>query len=248
MKMHISLEQFRAIPAFSQLTTDVGHSLMAKGQAIDICQSEFVYRNMDNIIYVYFILKGTVQIFRDTPNGHEITSDILIAGDCLNIEDVVGTLHWHTHNAKSLEAVQVLALPVKSVREIFKTHAVLTAHLMQGLSYRLNSAIIEAEHKATMSAAQVTACYLRRFCMLNSYNPQGFDLLYSRTLLASRLHMEPETLSRAIKILSKKGVRIAGNQVCFEDIVANAEFVCSDCSISEVCTANVSLNKINMGI
>lgn len=177
----------------------------------------------------------------ETPYGHEITSDILIGGDCLNTNDIFQQNNQHTFNAKALEQTQLLLIPLSWAKINLEKFGQISAHLRQGLVNRLNNAQIEAEHKSTMTAPQITACYLRRLCVLYCFDPAGFELPYHKNLIASRLHIEPETFSRTIKTLKHAGLTVDGTHVRFTDIAKNAKFVCDNCSVSEGCTANKPL-------
>ena len=102
---------------------------------------------------------------------------------------------------------------------------------------------VEAEHQATMSAAQLVACFLQRLCVLYDYDPKGFDLPYSKTLIASRLGMELETFSRTVAKLKDHGIAVKGTHVSITDLKRIEEYVCGFCSVSEDCTAHQAMEK-----
>jgi CRP-like cAMP-binding protein len=108
---------------------------------------------------------------------------------------------------------------------------------------RLHNAQIEAEHQSTMTAAQIVTCYLQRLCVLYEFDPTNFTLPYSKTLIASRLHIELETFSRAIKRIKQEGVVVSGTNVSFVNQTKINDFTCHQCSLSADCTAYISLNK-----
>lgn len=76
------------------------------------------------------------------------------------------------------------------------------------MAERAHIAEVEAEHQATMSAAQLVACFMQRLCVLYNFDPKGFDLPYSKTLIASRLGMELETFSRTLAKLKEHGIAV----------------------------------------
>ena len=86
-----------------------------------------------------------------------------------------------------------------------------------------------------MSAAQIVACYLQRLCVLYNFDPHGFELPISKTLIASRLRMELETFSRTLKKLKEHGIEVEGTHVRFTSIDKARHFSCDDCSIHEDC-------------
>jgi hypothetical protein len=111
------------------------------------------------------------------------------------------------------------------------------------MAERTHIAEVEAEHQATMSAAQLVACFLQRLCVLYSFTPSGFDLPYSKTLIASRLGMELETFSRTLNKLKEHGILVEGNHVKITDLAKIGEYVCGACSISGECTTHQAMEQ-----
>ena len=94
-----------------------------------------------------------------------------------------------------------------------------------------------------MSAAQLVACFLQRLCVLYSFNPKGFDLPYSKTLIASRLGMELETFSRTLAKLKEHGISVEGSRVMITDLNRIEDYVCGMCSVSGECATHQAMEK-----
>jgi len=203
----------------------------------------FLFMHGDIIKNFYVVRRGTVQVFRETPDGHEVTSDLLIAGDFLNADDVVTKNTNHTKNARAVDDISLLEIPLVWMRDNLYRFDDMTSHLMASLSNRLHNSQIEAEHQSTMSATHIAACYLWRLCVLYDFDPAGFELPYSKTLIASRLRIELETFSRTLKNLRGEGIEVNGTHVSFTDSQKTGHFVCDHCSLSEDCNAHLSLRK-----
>ncbi len=72
---------------------------------------------------------------------------------------------------------------------------------------------VESEHKSTMNVAQRVGCFIQRLCVMHDLDPDRFTLPYSKALIASRLGISPETLSRAFVTLRKFGILVDDMQV-----------------------------------
>src|SRR5471030_2400757 len=94
-----------------------------------------------------------------------------------------------------------------------------------------------------MSAAQLVACFMQRLCVLYDFNPAGFDLPYSKTLIASRLGMELETFSRTVAKLKEHGITVEGTHVEIHDLGRVEQYVCGFCSIAEDCPTHQAMEK-----
>lgn len=241
--MLIELNILKALPLFSALTHNQSTVVMNNSRLRSLQRGQFLFMHGQPITNFYTVCRGTVQIFRETPDGHEVTSDMLIAGDPINANEIMTQQSLHHMNARAVDDVLLFEIPVAWMKENLNDFDHISLHLMAGLSDRLHSAQIEAEHQSTMSATQIVACFLQRLCILYGYNPDGFELPYSKTLIASRLRMELATFSRTLKRLKQEGIVIKGTHVIFTDKQKTSLFVCNQCSLSEDCPTHLQLHK-----
>jgi CRP/FNR family transcriptional regulator, dissimilatory nitrate respiration regulator len=241
--MLIDPATLKAIPLFSALIQEESALIIKSSRLRRYERGQFVFMHGDPITHFYVICLGTVQIFRETPDGHEVTSNMLIAGDAINAHEIITKESLHHMNARAVDDVMLLEIPVSWMKAHLNSFDHMSSHLMAALSDRLHSAQIEAEHQSTMTATQIIACFLQRLCILYDFNPEGFDLPYSKTLLASRLRMELATFSRNLKRLKKEGITVDGTRVTFTDKQKTGRFVCDACSLSEDCPAHIRLHK-----
>lgn len=241
--MTIKSETLRTLPLFSGLDRSGNAHLLENSRLQNCERGTFLFMHGDTIKNFYVVCRGTVQIFRETPDGHAITSDLLIAGDSLNADEIITRQTTHNKNARAVDDVQLLVIPVSWMSANLINFGHMASHLMATLSDRLHNAQIEAEHQSNMSATQIVACYLQRLCILFDFDHQHFELPYSKTLIASRLHIELETFSRTLKNLRNEGVEVHGSHVSFTDIDKTGHFVCDHCSLSEDCPAHLALHK-----
>ncbi len=240
--MTVAVETLEALPLFSNLSKEEG-ALLIRNSRIGQCKrGKFLFMHGDAITHFYVVCRGAVQVFRETPDGHEITSNILIAGDSINADEIVSGQNVHIANARAVDDVSLLEVPIAWLRAHLKDFGSLAAHLLTDLADRLRSAQMEAEHLTTMSAAQMVACYLQKICVLYNFDPHGFELPYSKTLIASRLRMELETFSRTLQKLKDQGIIVTGAHVSFTNVRKAKHFACGECSISEECATHQILH------
>ena len=241
--MFSKLNILKNLPLFANLTQEESKLIFQNSRLRNCKSGNFLFTHGDIVQNFYIIFQGTIQIFRETPNGHEMTSDMMIAPDSLNSNDITNKQTTHIVNARAVDDVFLLEIPIIWVRKNFHQLSDVSKHLMVEMAKRLHNAQIEAEHQSTMSAAQIVSCYLQRLCVLYEFNPKKFTLPYSKTLIASRLHIELETFSRAIKRIEQEGITISGKEVSFVNQTKIQDFSCHQCSLSADCTAYISLTK-----
>ena len=240
--MPVSSDVLRTLPLFADLAAQSMQALAANCRIRTTLRAQYLFLHGDPIHFFKIICRGTVQIFRETPDGHEVTSDILISGDNINADEIMSRQTLHLTSARAIDDVTLIEVPIRWMRDHLTDFDTLAPRLLQSLSERLQSAQREAEHHSTLSASQIVACYLQGLSVLYEFDPKGFDLPYSKTLIASRLRMELATFSRTLPKLRSWGISVSGNHVAFSHLDRAGAFVCDDCSVAETCPTRLSLN------
>ncbi|MFZ5835027.1 MAG: Crp/Fnr family transcriptional regulator [Pseudomonadota bacterium] len=241
--MTIALDTLRALPLFSDLSQDDGAVLVRNSRIISCNRGKFLFMHGGKITHFYVICRGAMQIFRDTPGGQEVTNNILIAGDSINSDEVVARQDRHQMNARAVDDCSLLEIPISWMREHLKDFDHIAEKLLASVADRLHSVQVDVEHLTTMSAAQMVACYLQKLCVLYNLDPHGFELPYTKALIASRLHMEKETFSRTLQTLRDQGITVTGVHVSIKDMRKADNFVCGECSAAEECGTHRALHE-----
>lgn len=206
-------------------------------------RGHLLYAQGDHILHFHLVISGMLQLFRETPCGRELTSVIPITGDTLCATQIASSSLLQPVNARALEDTTLISIPMPWVREHLIKHSHFSSKILMHVSDHLSASQIEKEQQATMNASQIVACYLQHLCVLHRFNPKDFVLPYKKTLIASRLNMQQETFSRALKRLYEYGIKVIGKRVSFTDLAITQDFVCGSCSVSEDCHARKQIQK-----
>ena len=228
---------------FSGMTEQDKDALLASGRLRPCPRGQMLFAHGDPVTHFYIIASGTMQLFRVNPDGHEKTIDVLKAGQTLYEGEVMDSCRGHRVNAVPVEDSAVMEFPVTWLKETAKKHSAFALNLLSLISSQAHLAEVEAEQQAHMSAAQLVACFMQRLCVLYDFDPKGFDLPYSKTLIASRLGMELETFSRTLAKLKEHGIAVEGTRVSLHDLARIEHYVCGFCSVSEDCPTHRAMEK-----
>jgi len=239
----IAPENARGLSLFTGLTEQDKDTLIKGGRIRQVPRGQMLFAHGDPVTHFYLIVSGTMQLFRATPDGHEKTIAVAKAGQTMCEDEIMDSCRCHRANGVAVEDTVVMEFPVAWLKETAKNYSVFALNLLSLISSRAHLAQVEAEHLATMSAAQLVACFLQRLCVLYDFNPKGFELPYSKTLIASRLGMELETFSRTLAKLKEHGIHVEGNRVMITDLARVGAYVCGMCSISGECTTHQTMGK-----
>lgn len=229
-------------PLFRGLQDSEKNSLIKMGRPCFCPRKKILFRQGDPVTHFYLINKGTVRLFHETPDGHEITTDIRSAHDTLGITGIYGVTGIHHSHAEAIDDVVALEFP----RDWFQNcahSAAISQNMLATLTHRITMQKLEAEQRSIMTAAQILACYLQRLCASQKLNPRNFELPYSKSLIATRLGMKLETFSRALAKLREQGIIVKGKNVSIHDLPNVEKNTCAQCSYKESCPAYRSLRE-----
>jgi hypothetical protein len=95
-----------------------------------------------------------------------------------------------------------------------------------------------------MNATQIVACFLQHLCVSHQLDPRGFDLPYSKSLIASRLGMQLESFSRTLPKLRELGIVVSGKHVSFVNVNTAQHYACGACSVAEECPTHQDMHTL----
>lgn len=114
------------------------------------------------------------------------------------------------------------------VFDLLETDPLFARRMLAGLSMRLHSLVQDVETYSLRSSAQRVVGYLLQHCPQNEGACEGsFDISLptSKQVIASRLNLTPETLSRIFHDLTANGlIAVSGKQITINDAKRLREF------------------------
>lgn len=228
---------------FSGVPVEERDRLLSKGLIRHLHADEHLFRNGDPIEHFYIVCSGAVRLTRETPDGKNLTTDISGSGKTIGKPDIFERCHkYHRANAVAVEETTILEFPVKWLTDIVQ-NPIFALNILSAISEYAHVVELEAEQRTTMTAAQRLGCFLQRLCVIHGFDPAGFELPYSKALIASRLGMKPETFSRTLATLNENGISVTDTHVVFHDVEAIEHFVCEHCSMVGECETHDIISK-----
>lgn len=228
---------------FSGMAEQEKAGLLKNGQMRDYVRGDYLFRHGDPIRHFYIVCSGTVQLARQTPDGRQITIAVAVAGRSVGETKIFAPGLEHQTSASAAQDTVAMELPMAWMKASAQQYPVLALNLLTELSQAAHIASVDAEHQATMTAAQRLACFLQQLCILHNADPLGFELPYSKALIASRLGIKPETFSRALATIRDYGIAVDGTRVSINDLSAVEHYVCGFCSLADECPEHQALER-----
>lgn len=164
--------------------------------------------------HFFLVLSGRVKLYRISADGQEKVVEIIPPGQ--TFAEAVMFLRHHVYPvcAEGLEDVRVATVPNAPMLQALAESPSTCLHLLGHLSVRLHQRLAELETLTLQNATQRFALYLIQQLENRASEHAELDLMLPKRLIAARLSMQPETLSRIIGKLREEGlIEVCGRHV-----------------------------------
>lgn len=219
--------------------TDKEVDLLLEGHILERCtKGKMLFVSGDNAERYYVIKNGWVKIFRETLDGAQAIIDILTEGHTFG-ETSIFEENTYPYSAEVVEPSEILSLSLRKLRYLIENNPKFALSMLSSMARYRRQQDTEIEHRSLQNAPQRIGCFILR--LLPNQNeakgrPITIHLPYDKTLIASRLGMQPETFSRALsKLKDATGINIKGSTLEIQSIDPLIDFSCSACTSEFPC-------------
>lgn len=191
------------LPATREIRSERGDTLFQKG---------------DQLGGMYVIVYGQVKLAFPSPNGSEKVLQIFGAGESFG-EAVMFLERPAPIYAQTLIDSLILLISKQAIFEAIERDPTFARRMLGGLSMRLHALVQDVESYSLRSAAQRVIGYLLQSVPERETQSTEITLPASKHVIASRLNLTPETLSRIFSQLSHDGmITVSGRDVTIHDV------------------------------
>lgn len=176
-----------------------------------------IVREGDPADFLYVILSGLVQLVA-RGNGHETTIAVLEPPNTF-IMAAVYLDRAYLRTARALDDSTILLLPATPIRTLARSDIALANNVARDLAATFRIVIQELKNQKLRPGLQRLANWLVRHDA-ETGGVGKFVIPYEKKVLAARLGMAPEILSRSFSTLAKYNVVVEGKNVAIRDMKA----------------------------
>ena len=170
----------------------------------------------------YIVLEGWVKVFRPSLAGDEAVFGVFAAGETFGEAAMFIGGHYPAA-AQIVEDCRLVAVHSRVFREQLNKHPELAFQMLGAMSRHLHSLVNQVEQLQTRTSAQRLAQFLVSLAPVEE-GSAVIALPYDKSLIAHRLGMKPESLSRAFARLRGQSVTTDGNRVLVENMIRLQEY------------------------
>lgn len=216
------------LPIFQELTTGQVEQIASQVREKRLTKGEMLFQKGDQPRGFYIIVYGQLKLAFPASNGNEKVVDILGPKQSFG-ESVMFIERTYPVFAEALSDSLLLHVAKDAVFDLLDHDPSFARRMLAGLSMRLHSLMQDVESYSLRSSAQRVIGYLLQHCPNEvGQNCEGraeITLPTSKQIIASRLNLTPETLSRIFHDLADaKLIDVAGKQIIVHSLKRLREY------------------------
>ena len=212
----LDLHSLRTIPLFQGLEDRALRALLTDASLKRAEDGTVLFIQGDEADRFYVLLDGWVKLYRVTDDGAQAIVTVVAPGETFAEAAMFASARFPVC-AEAVGEALTLVLTKRAFTAALTADPQIALAMLAAFSLRLRHMVETIEQLQVRSTPQRLADFLVRHCGTSS-GPASVDLPFSKVLVAQRLGMRPETLSRALASLRARGVVVAGNRVTIADV------------------------------
>lgn len=229
MQFSISAPEFRVIRETALLggLSDVAlRNIISDSNVQSFERGQTLFTQGDDAEAFFVVLDGWVKLYRLTSSGTEAVIGIFTRGQNF-AEAAAFTGGVYPVSGEAVTDSRLLRVSARRLFERIRESPEIGLAMLASTSQHLHLLVRQIEALKAHTGAQRIAEFLLELA------PQGdnkcvVDLPYDKALIAARLGMKPESLSRAFNRLAEYGVSIVQKQAVIEDLSRLQDFAESE--------------------
>ena len=210
------LQIITRIAVFRGLKPETVEHIIAPATAVMLLPHQDLFRQGDPATAFFIVISGWVKLYRITVSGDETVIHILTKGDSF-AEAVAFTAARYPATAEAVSDARIVRIPADHVIRCIRESPDIALAMIASTSQHLHHLVQQVEQLKAQSGVQRVAEFLASLCPVD----QGscvIALPYDKVLIAARLGLKPESLSRAFAKLRSVGVAVHAAHVAISDI------------------------------
>ncbi len=191
-----------------------------------LVRGEMLFQKGDPCQGFFVIVAGQMKLAFPSMQGNEKVIEVLGPRQSFG-EAVMFMDHPYPVFAEALVDTLLVHIGRNVVFDLLDSDPAFSRKLLAGLSLRLHSLVQDVESYSLRSSAQRVIGYLLQHCPPESNGNEHVEILLptSKQVIASRLNLTPETLSRIFNDLSARElISVQGKQVIIHQMQRLREF------------------------
>lgn len=212
------LETIRKTSLFGKLPEDELLGILGNEPPHHYPRGKILFQQGDEADRFFIVLDGWVKLYRQVPSGEEAILHVFTKGDTF-AEAALFNGHRYPATAEVVSDARLLSINCNYFEKHLRESPRVAMNMMASTAMHLKHLVHEIEQIKGRTSPQRLAFFLLEMCPENSMSAV-VTLPYEKALVAARLGIQPESLSRILNRLRAHGVNSVKNQIIISDVNA----------------------------
>jgi CRP-like cAMP-binding protein len=201
-------------------------TLLAPASVVELASGNTLFRQGEPAAAFFIVVEGWVKLYRITPAGDEAVLHVLAKGESF-AEAVAFAGGLYPATAAAVTDSRVVLIPAHHVVSCIREVPDIAIAMIASTSQHLHRLVQRVEQLSAQSGLQRVAEFLAGLCP-SMDGPCTISLPYDKSLIAGRLGLKPESLSRVFAKLRLVGVDVRASDVVVSEIAQLRNLIASD--------------------
>lgn len=215
----LSDQIMRKVCLFSSLDEQQLAQLKQGMRHYHLKEGDFLFQQGSDAHCFFIVLKGQMKLSRISAEGAEKVIEFILTGQSFAEAIMFMSRQIYPVNAQAIGDTELVSFENKVFLDILAHSFDTCLRVMCGMSMRLRGWLNEIDNLTLQNATYRLIGFLQQQLPENAQFPAEILLDIPKNVLASRLSVQPETLSRILKNLSLQGIiSVEGKSIIINDI------------------------------
>lgn len=202
---------FRAMPE------DMAEAILSQSHVQYVNSGDAVFYRGEDALNIFVVLDGWITLSRTTPNGMETVVGVFTRNQSFG-EAVAFKGGVYPVDAVATTDTVLLKIPIVELQRVIMSDPSVFSAILSATFAHLHDLVSQLEQLKSHNATQRVAGFLLSLCDPDApTNPAIVKLPFDKSLVAAKLGIKPESLSRIFASLKERGVVINGAYAVIND-------------------------------
>jgi CRP-like cAMP-binding protein len=222
------LQIITRLAVFRGLKSETVQHIIAPATAVMLRPHELIMRQDDPATAFFIVIDG--KLYRSTSAGDETVIEMMTKGDSF-AEAVAFTGNRYIATAEAVSTARVGRIPADHLVRCIRGSPDIALAMIASISQHMHHLVQQVEQLKAQSGVQRVAEFLASLS-LAEHGHCALALPYDKILIAGRLGLTPESLSRAFARLRNIGVVVEASNVIVNDVAKLRRLAADDRSVA----------------
>ena len=205
---------------------DLVETVLASARVLELDRGATIFLQVEQANAIYIVAEGWVKIFRIAANGAEAVVHVVTKSQSFGEAASLRNDNYPV-TAEAVTDTALIRIDAEVLRRLICECPEFAMSILAATFQHLHELVAQVEQLKAQTGAQRVAEFLLDLAPCES-GTCTVTLPYDKVLIAGRLGLKPESLSRAFHKLRDKGVRINQNHALIDNVMSLRDYAEED--------------------